>query len=243
MSAINKFLDIFKLESTKIEDIKNMIPKYVSDAEWYQDSEQSIISEDGRYDLKRFSQHESDTIYHVINVVKEKYPIDLRSMGFANEIYPIKYKPHYVLWEILVQLYENSNEPIDMFACALAYEAKGALFREKALQKFEESIDYITPEFMQQFISYMPLNVYMKFSRLYESNHEYKKAIFYTELGHKYGDKDNPNFDKRISELGDKIKRNPKKRKYNPSSKALEFEKDVVTAAKYFITEANLDSY
>ena len=161
-------------------------------------------------------------------------------MGFANESYPIKYKPRYVLWEILVQLYENSSEPIDMFACALAYEAKGALFREKALQKFEKSINYITPEFMQQFISYMPLNVYIKFSRLYESNHEYEKAILYTELGHKYGDRDNPYFDNRIAELKDKIKRNPKKREYNPSQKTLEFEEDVVNAAKYFIKETKL---
>ena len=55
-----------------------------------------------------------------------------------------------MLWEILIQLYEDSENPIDKFACALAYETKGALFREKALQKFEESIDYITPEFMQK---------------------------------------------------------------------------------------------
>lgn len=243
MKVIQNFLDSPKMESTKIAEIKNVIPKYMSDMDWYQDSEQSIVTEDGRYDLKRFSKHEADTIYHVINAVKEKYPMELQSMGFANESYPIKYKPHYVLWEILVQLYENSNKPIDIFACALAYEAKGALFREKALRKFEESIDYITPEFMQQFISYVPLNVYMKFSRLYESNHEYEKAISYTELGHKYGDKDNPNFDKRIGELEDKIKRNPKKRKCHPSPGTLEFEKDVINAAKYFIKQANLDKY
>ena len=42
-----------------------------------------------------------------------------------------------MLWEILIQLYEDSENPIDKFACALAYETKGALFREKALQKFE----------------------------------------------------------------------------------------------------------
>lgn len=240
MKIMKNLLDILKMESTKTNEIKNTIPKYMSDLQWYQDSEQSIVI-DGRYDLKRFSKHESDTIYHVINVVRKKYPIELQSMGFANETYPIKYKPRYVLWEILVQLYESSTEAIDMFACALAYEAKGAQFREKALRKFEDSVAYITPEFMQQFVSYMPLNVYMKFSRLYESNHEYKKAILYTELGHKYGDKDNPNFDKRIEELEDKIKRNPKKRKYNPSQKTLELEKDIVNAAKYFIQEANLN--
>lgn len=239
MKIIKNLLDVLKMESTQTNEIKNIIPKYISDTEWYQDSEQSIVT-NGIYDLKRFSKHEADTVYHVIDVVKGKYPIGLRSIGFANETYPIKYKPRYVLWEILVQLYENSNNPIDVFSCALAYEAKGALFREKALQKFEESIDYITPEFMQQFISYIPLNVYMKFSRLYENNHEYEKAIFYTELCHKYGDKDNPYFDNRIEELENKIKRNPKKRKYNPSKATLEFERNIVNAAKYFIKEANL---
>ena len=236
------FLNLLKMESTKIAEIKNTIPRYISDPKWYQDSGQSILTGDGRYDLKKFSKHESDTIYHVINIVKENYPNELHSMGFANEIYPIKYKPRYVLLEILIQLYKDSYNPIDKFACSLAYEAKGALFREKALQKFEESIDYITPEFMQQFSSYIPLNVYMKFSRLYESNHEYEKAILYTQLGHKYGDKDNPYFDKRISELDDKIKRNPKKRKYRPSPKTLEFERDIVNAAKYFIEGANLNT-
>lgn len=240
MKIIQTLLESFKMESTKIDEIKNTYPEYVADREWYQDSNQSIVSEDGRYDLKNFSKHESDTIYHVIRIVKEKYPLELRSMGFANESYQIIYKPRYVLWEILVQLYKNSNNSIDKFACALAYEAKGALFREDALKKFEESIDYITPSFMQQFISYMPLNVYMKFSRLYESNHEYEKAIFYTELSYKYGDKDNPKFDKRISELRDKIKKNTQKRTYNPSQKTLEFEKDVVDAAIYFIKKANL---
>lgn len=240
---MNLFLPIF--QKIKFGQIKpsinsNEFPKYLTDMEWHQDSEQSIIAKDGRYDLKRFSKHESDTIYHVVNVVKEKYPKELRSMGLANESYPIIYKPRYILWEILIQLYKNSNDPIDVFACALAYEAKGALFREKALQKFEESIDYITPEFMQQFISYMPLNVYMKFSRLYENNHEYEKAIFYTELGHKYGDRDNPNFDKRIAELRNKIKKNPKIRKYNPSQKTLEFENDIENAAKSFIKKLNI---
>lgn len=240
MKIIHYLLESFKMESTKIDKTKHAYPKYISDIEWYQDSNQSIVTEDGRYDLKNFSKHESDTIYHVIDVVKEKYPFELRSMGFANESYQIIYKPRYVLWEILVQLYKDSNNPIDKFACALAYETKGALFRKDALKKFEESIDYITPLFMQQFISYMPLNVYMKFSRLYESNHEYEKAILYTELGRKYGENDNPNFDKRINELKEKIKRNPKKRKYNPSQKTLEFEKDIVNAAKYFIKETNL---
>ena len=80
----------------------------------------------------------------------------------------------------------------------------------------------------------------MEFSRLYEGNHEYEKAIYYTKQGRKYGGTDNPNFDKRIDELAEKVKRNPKKRKYNPSKETLEFERNVENAAKYFIKELNL---
>ena len=240
MTLLKNILNIIMPNSSNKSGSQNKVPKYCSDTNWTQDSSQSITTSDGRYDLKHFSKHELETIIYIVRIIKDKYPLELRSMGFANESSPIKYKPRYVLWEILVQLYKDSDNPIDKFACALAYETKGALFRENALQKFEESINYITPEFMQQFTSYPPLCVYMEFSRLYEGNHEYEKAIYYTELGQKYRGNDNPNFDKRIDDLIEKIKRNPKKRKYNPSKETLEFERDVENAAKYFIKELNL---
>lgn len=240
LTLIGDILNIIKSSSINRSVARNNAPKYFSDMDWIQDSAQSITTSDGRYDLKHFSKHETDTINHIVRIIKENYPLKLRSMGFANESASVKYKPRYVLWEMLVQLYKDSTNPIDKFACALAYEAKGAMYRENALQKFEESINYITPEFMQQFTSYTPLCVYMEFSRLYESNHEYEKAIYYTKQGRKYGGTDNPNFDKRIDELAEKVKRNPKKRKYNPSKETLEFERNVENAAKYFIKELNL---
>lgn len=240
MTIIKNMMSIIRPNSTNNSYTRNTLPKYMTDTDWIQNSYESITTPDGRYDLKHFSRHETETIDHIVGVIKEKYPLELRSMGFANESYSIIYKPRYVLWEMLVQLYRDSVSPVDKFACSLAYEAKGAMFRQKAIQKFEESIKHITPEFMQQFISYSPLCVYMKFSRLYEINHEYEKAIYYTQLGHKYGEKSNPNFEKRITELTEKMERNPRKRKYNPSKESLDFEKDIENAAKYFIKRLDL---
>ena len=240
LTLLKDMLNIIKPIFPNKSGTQNTTPEYFSDMSWIQDSTQSITTPDGRYDLKRFSKHELETINYIVGIIKTKYPPKLRSMGFANESAPVKYKPRYVLWEILVRLYKDSTNPIDEFACALAYETKGTMYRKNALRKFEESISYITPEFMQQFNSYSPLCVYMKFSRLYESNHEYDKAIYYTQLGHRYGEKNNPNFDKRINELTEKTKRNPKKRKYNPSQKSLDFEKDIENAAKYFIKRLDL---
>ena len=55
---MNLFSSLFqKIKLDKSNQFKNSVkaPKYLSDMEWYQDSEQSIITEDGKYDLKRFS--------------------------------------------------------------------------------------------------------------------------------------------------------------------------------------------
>lgn len=240
MTLLKNILNIIKPISAGKCENQNTASKYFSDMDWIQDSTQSITTSDGKYDLKHFSKHEMDTISHIVRLIKEKYPPELCSMGFANESASVIYKPRYVLWEMLIQLYKDSTNPIDKFACALAYEAKGAMYRENALQKFEESINYITPEFMQQFVSYTPLCVYMKFSRLYERNHEYEKAIYYTKLGCKYGEKSNSNYDKRINELTKKMEINSKKRKYKPSKQTLDFEEDVENAAKYFIKKLNL---
>ena len=139
-----------------------------------------------------------------------------------------------------MQLYNESLNPVDKFACAIAYESKGALYRRNALNKFEECINYISPAFMQQFMSLSPLHIYMMLSRLYEKEHEYDSAILYAKLAKKYGDIDNINFDKRINELIETQSRNPCKRKHKPSKETLEFESDIESAAKYFITKFHL---
>lgn len=205
----------------------------------YQDSNQSLVK-DGKYDLTNFSKHELFVIKSVIMDIKKKYPLELRSMGFANNAEFIIYKPRYVLFEMLIELYKYSNNSIDKFACALAYASKGASFRRDALQKFEESIEYISPLFMQQFLCSMPLNVYTKFSKIYEREHEYEKAILYTKLGKKYGEKGNPNFDMRIKELHEKAKKKTKRRNRNISDEDIKFEQEVESAAKYFIKEFKL---
>lgn len=240
MSLFSSLFQQTKLEQTNQFEKSIKVPKYLADIEWYQDSNQSILTINHRYDLKHFSQHESATIEHVIEIVNKNYPLKLRSIGLANESSIIKYKPRYVLWEILIQLYSESFNPVDEFACAIAYESKGALYRRNALNKFEKCIKYISPEFMQQFISFSPLCIYMMLSRLYEKEHEYDSAILYTKLAKNYSNMDNTNFDKRINELLKTQSRNPRKRKYNPSKETLEFESDIKSAAKYFITKYHL---
>ena len=237
---MRKLLDLFKLESTyQLEYKRNAhAPKYIPTT-YEQDSSQSITS-NGRYDLTRFSPHESAIVSNVWYTVQLKYPPEYRSMGLANESYMIKYKPRYVLFEILILAYSESQNPVDLFAVSLAYASKGAFYRNKALFYFEKSEKYITPEFMNNFLSYMPLSVYLTFSQLYEQEHLYPQAIHYAKLAGRYSD--TYTSATRIKELKEKEKRNPVKRSSKITADHIQFEKDVSIAADFFLKHKYLPS-
>lgn len=240
MSFMQKILDVFKLKEPEENHWNdNYIPKYCTDMSWQQDSDLSI-TKDGRYDLTRFSEHESNTIHHVFDVVKEKYPREYQSIGLANESYPIKYKPRYILFESVILLYADSDNPVDNFAVALAYESKGAYFRKQAIEYYEKSEPYISTEFMRDFVSYMPLHVYTMFAKLYEQEHEYEKAICYTEKARNWSSPGNDYFDRYIDELLEKQRIAAPPRKMNMSERQRKFEENVTAAANYFL--GNSDS-
>lgn len=214
---------------------KPEIPTYMTDFSWSQDSDQSIVDSTGRYDMKRFSKHESDTIIHVLNVVNRKYPREYRALGLANESYPIKYKPRYVLYEIIVLTYGDSDSPYEQFAVALAYQSKGAYFRKEALRYFEECEKHISADLLKKFISFMPLYTYTTFADLYKQEHDFEKAIYYTRLAKKYAEPGNPVFDQRIKDYQEKMTMGVKKRNMKMSKQQAEFEDSVTEAALKFI--------
>lgn len=237
---MRKLLDLFKLESTyQLEYKRNAhTPRYIPTT-YEQDSSQSITS-DGRYDLTRFSPHESAIVSSVWHTVQQKYPPEYRAMGLANESYIIKYKPRYVLFEILILIYSQSQNPVDLFAVSLAYASKCAFYRNKALFYFEKSEKYITPEFMNNFLSYMPLSVYLTFSQLYEQEHLYPQAIHYAKLAGRYSD--TYKSVTRIQQLKETAKRNPAKRALKMSQEQIQFEKDISAAADFFLKNKYLPS-
>lgn len=234
------FLDFIFKKNDGVMQVKNSpnnfhVPKYCTGLSWVQDTNQSITTENGLYDLNKFSKHEIDTIKYVLNEVEQKYPSKYRALGFANESYPIKYKARYVLFDMIVVLYEQSNEPLDKFAVSLAYASKGWYFRKQAIEYFEQSIEQIGFDVLKDFISYMPLHVCSMFSDLYEQEHDYQKAIFYTKKAKTYGEADNPYFDNRIKTLIEKQAQNLTKRNRKISEKNQKFESDVRNAANHFI--------
>lgn len=236
MKLIKNWFELLKVNNSSCDTHKAChIPKYLTCMDWEQDSDQSITS-DGIYDLENFSKHESDTIKHICSYVDNHYPKQYLAMGLANEGCALKYKPRYIINEIVVQKYQHSESQYDKFAVANAYVTKGTYFTEKALWYFENCINYITPEIMEDFISFSPLRTYGVIAQLYEHEHEYEKAIYYIRLQKNYGSENNAYFNSKIKDLENKNRNFVPKRNIKISKRGMEFEEKLEKATKLFLS-------
>lgn len=199
-------------------------------------SSYSVIDEHGRYDLRRFSKQEYNKIREVLISADRKYPAVLKSMGLANESYPIAYKPRYVLFDIIIVRHEKSENPIDQLAVALAYETKGSFFRKDAISYFESAINYIDKSTLNRFSSYRPMSLYIKFAELYEKEHDYKKAINYVKKARSSPGASEEYCTEWIQKLEKKLKNPPRTRRSKKPDYYDDFERDVRRAAIAFIT-------
>lgn len=201
-----------------------------------QDTNKSVVDSDKRYDLKRFSNHEADVIQRVLRTVDTKYHVTLRSYGLINESFSITYKPRYVLFDIVILKYDNSQNMVDRLAVALAYETKGAFYRKQAIAYFEESIKYVDKTIMDLFHACPTMTVYTKFADLYEKEHEYEKAIAYFKKARAIKGSSKEYLSERIQKLEKKLGTPPKTRKSKKPAYYDSFEADVRNAAIAFST-------
>ena len=203
-----------------------------------QDRNESVVAENGKYDLTRFSAHEVKTIREVLSVSQSKYPERYRALGLANESYVIVYKPRYILFEILVSLYKNSENPLDMIAVSFAYSQKGAMFRKEAIEFFEKSNKFVGFKTLDKFSSLSSASFYLKVAELYEQENENELAIYWLKKSLLRGGLNAEYLKSKIESIENKPPR--MKRKRSPSESSIEFEKKVHLAASYFIRKDNL---
>ena len=196
----------------------------------------SVIDENGRYDLKRFSKQEYNIVKSVLSLVDKKYPAALKSMGLASEAYQTAYKARYVLFDIVIVRHEKSLSPIDQLAVALAYESKGAFFRKQAISYFESAIQHIDMSKINRFNSYPPMSIYLKFSEMYEKEHDYPKAIFFMKKAMASRGASKEYCTEQLKKLEKKLKNPPRTRKSKKPDYYDEFEQDVRRAAIAFLT-------
>ena len=149
-----------------------------------QNPSKSVITSDHKYDMTEISQHEEQTIISVLSAAERKYTGDFASIGLANECYPIKYKARYVVFEVLIKRYCNSEKPLDKIAVSFANWSKGARHYSEAARLFEDAKDKVDWEKIHEFSSLG--GFFSLFSEMYEKMHEYKKAIECVRLSLRY---------------------------------------------------------
>lgn len=201
-----------------------------------QDKSKSIVTDDGLYDMERFSEHEEEVINQAMRAATTKYPAELRSIGLANEAQVVVYKPRYILWEVVIQKYMSSAKPIDKLAVAIAYSEKGAMFRGKAISCFEDAIGQLGNPVDTKVASFSELTVYTKFSKLYEQEREFEKAILcISSAARSCPPETKAYYDNEILRLKEKAAKPTKKRNVKQKPEDIEFEEKVATAAFRFV--------
>lgn len=197
-----------------------------------QDPEQSLLC-GTTYDMSRFSKHEAYIIKKVLSAAKQKYDNRYAAIGLANESYPIKYKPRYVVFEVLIQRHSGSENWLDKVAVAFAFLSKGSKYFFEAARFFEEAKDYACWDEVLQFSSLY--GIFFMFSDMYEKIHDYEKAIDCVGLCVEYNDLDKKVASERIATL---VEKRRSAKPYNPrkmSQQQAEFEELVSAAAKKYL--------
>jgi hypothetical protein len=224
------------LAIAKVKSAANNHEKKKYDPEFYfQDSSQSIIGEDNRYDMRVFSQHEDKTIKEVISVVNSKYPERFRGFGLVNETYPITYKPRYVLFRIAELKYHNSDNPFDLLGCAFSFVEEGAMYRSQAIEFFERSYSLVPKWKISEFTSMYPFLLLSKFSDAYEKEHKYEEAINLLHELIRFDTGNTRYFKQKINELRTKQKNWKPLRRRKVSDAQLEFDQSITNSALKYL--------
>lgn len=210
--------------------------KFIHPESFVQSTNESI-TESGLYDLHNFSKHEIDTIVAVLHTAySDKYPTAVRSLGLLNEAYPIIYKPRYILLELIIQLFNNSNKSYDLLAVAEAYRLKGAAFRKQALEHYERylaRVNVIQSRYVKNsFAICTDLILWNNISELYEKEHNFYRALKYAELAESLNTDNLPYYPIHISKILLKI----------DPEKSVTYLSEIVKTKKYKSTEAVLIS-
>lgn len=203
--------------------------------EYGQDSTKSIVADDGRYDLTRISAHEDSVIRKAIYYANKNYPPKYRGIGLANESYVITYKPRYILFELVIMAFENSNKPLDHMAVSFAYIQKGSVYREDAIRYFETAINKVSIYELNKFASVSALSFLPKVAEAYKMEHEYDKAIWCLKKVIKYGGGNNKYFKEKIKVLKSLESNEKPIRRRKMSNKQAIFEQQTHEAAARYI--------
>ena len=139
----------------------------------------SGLTSDGKYDFTMLTDDERTYIETKLEYVRYSYSSDFQAIGLMYETKSSILKPSYILNSIIVIKYCNSENPLDIFAVAKAYERMGANFRKKAIEYNEKflknPVSLKNPNADWSF--YRDDLLHNELSELYEKDCQFDKAL------------------------------------------------------------------
>lgn len=147
---------------------------------------------DGKYDFTCITEKENNTILDVLNNVIEKFQENEYGIGLAFESESVVYKPKYVIEQIIIEYTNHSDNPLDYLAKGIAFSRKGAEFRLKSIQAFENYLSFSEhgkipiinekPIYRKRMIYYLMADLYEKENQLEKSLQYFEKSA-QTDIG------------------------------------------------------------
>lgn len=140
---------------------------------------QSGITPDGSYDFTILTNDEINCITEKLQEAEEKFPKEHQAIGLMFLSSIVVYKAGYILPQIVISKYSNSENVLDQLAVALAYSRKGAEFRSRALEHFEKfnlNAIHNMPQ-SNGYPLYTNNTITLIFADLYEKEYQFDKAL------------------------------------------------------------------
>lgn len=164
-------LNLFKKTNKKNTNTnKEMSPKE------YNEYRKNVNSykEDGTYDFENLKYSEEKQI---MDIVRKSKNSKITSLAFYTESTPVIYKTRYILFEIIIQKYKDSNNIFDKLAVGLSYKEKGAYFRPLAIKYINDFILSAKPQDKKRIMTYIEYDtVLLQLGQLYEKEYDFLSA-------------------------------------------------------------------
>lgn len=141
---------------------------------------------------------------------------------------------------IIIDSYQNSDDPLDILAVAFSYEREGASYRRQAISYFERFLSNPAPiPLVINHTNYdgkqLPLFsnwcIYSTIATLYEKEYDFENALKYLKLLPKESNFKNPSDYTRIGDVLEKIDIN----------QAVSYYQDLIKQPIYKIHKRNID--
>lgn len=135
------------------------------------------------------TDHESEFLNKFLDISFNEYTDETRSICMSSSTEAIVRNCRKILNDLIIEMYANSEKPLDLLAVALTYSRKYAADRPSAILYFEKYLQspvsipnnpyaaWLDGRSLNPRPAYSLWSIYSTFAKIYKAEKEYDKAI------------------------------------------------------------------